>query len=259
MSVDLQTKYFSAGFFPNETSFRISNISTDKKSNLPKSVYILEKMLLRGLPTKPSTFLSNTAKKFFPKQSYEQTNTPYFISNNKPFWDLTILGDPYNKDNNPAKKFFNTLLPDYLGEYAFVTYLIQPECSFSNFLANKIEGEDFSNELRCDFFLDIADLVIEIDGIQHKQTKLSDEQRDELLNKRGIETIRISTEEIKTLDENFKEKIQKIIRRLKESELIQHYKAAFETKSYLEEKYEFTLTAIKRLQLTILELIKSTN
>ena len=128
-------------------------------------------MLLRGLPTKPSTFLSNTFKKFFPKQSYEQTNTPYFISNNKPFWDLTIVGDPYNKDNNPAKKFFNTLLPDYLGEYAFVTYLIQPECSFSNFLANKIEGEDFSNELRCDFFLDIADLVIEIDGIQHKQTK----------------------------------------------------------------------------------------
>ena len=149
------------------------------------------------------------------------------------------------------------MLPDYLGEYAFVTYLIQPECSFSNFLANKIEGEDFSNELRCDFFLDIADLVIEIDGIQHKQTKLSDEQRDELLNKRGIETIRISTEEIKTLNENFKEKIQKIIRRFQESELIQHYKAAFETKSYLEEKYEFTLTAIVRLQLTILELIKS--
>ena len=55
---------------------------------------------------------------------------------------------------------------------------------------------------------DIADLVIEIDGIQHKQTKLSDEQRDELLNKRGIETIESNGRD-QNLDENFKEKYRK--------------------------------------------------
>ena len=102
MSVDLQTlSIFPLGSFQMKPPLEFL-IYQQIKNPIFLNQYTFLKNALKGLPTKPSTFLSKTFKKFFPKQSYEQTNTPFY-SNNKPFWDLTILGDPDNKDNNQQK------------------------------------------------------------------------------------------------------------------------------------------------------------
>ena len=49
----------------------------------------------------------------------------------------------------------------------------------------------------------IDDTVIEIDGPQHNETTEIDKQRDEILKRREIQTIRIQTKEINDLSDKF--------------------------------------------------------
>ena len=106
-----------------------------------------------------------------------------------------------------------------------------------------------------DFFLPIIPLFIEIDGLQHSQ-KL-DKLRDSALNDFGIKTVRISANSVRTKDKEYNSKINEIYQIAKESLALNKYKENFEKNIFLDEDYRFTITAIARFQILILELIKS--
>ena len=62
----MSIKFFSAGFYLEECNFVITGLpTTSKAKKISDSIFIVEKLLLRGLPTKPSTFLDNEMGKHF--------------------------------------------------------------------------------------------------------------------------------------------------------------------------------------------------
>ncbi len=74
---------------------------------------------------------------------------------------------------------------------------LMPQASFDDLL--KAAGRDRQGDRRCDFLWAPPGgrpFVIEVDGIQHSGQELTDQQRDRLLQDIGIETIRVSTNEI---------------------------------------------------------------
>ncbi len=69
--IDTSLNQFSAGFYKNECCFTAQNLPLpDKKVEVPLSVSISEKMLFRGLPTNPSTYLAKELEKQFPGKSH---------------------------------------------------------------------------------------------------------------------------------------------------------------------------------------------
>jgi ATP-dependent DNA helicase RecQ len=72
-----------------------------------------------------------------------------------------------------------------------------PQASYDLLL--QAAGEDSQGSRRCDFLLCLPGsepLVIEIDGVQHGDQQVSDRERDKTLEKIGIKTVRVATEEI---------------------------------------------------------------
>jgi ATP-dependent DNA helicase RecQ len=130
------------------------------------------------------------------------------ISNEKPVWERIIRGD-IKGNYNPAKYFFEALIPKCFPEYPFLQQLIIPEVPI-NFIT-QIEVDDFM-EQQVDFYLPQAFLVIEIDGSQHDSRV--DNQRDAHLKKFGNETYRFSTKDIESEGENFQNTISRIKNRI---------------------------------------------
>jgi hypothetical protein len=73
------TRRRSVGFYDNECTFVIRHLPQTEKP-LPLSVSVAEKMLLRGLPTKPSYYLGQALEKYYPGKSTSNTDAPYLIS-----------------------------------------------------------------------------------------------------------------------------------------------------------------------------------
>lgn len=129
-----------------------------------------------------------------------------------PFWNDTIKGD---KERNyfKAKDFFENIIPGHFGEFALVKSLIIPEIEINDLVGE--HNPDFTNQ-QVDFYLSQAKLVIEIDGQQHKTdniTRASDATRDSYLNSKGILTVRITTNQLRS--GTYGEKIGEILDRLK--------------------------------------------
>ena len=87
-------------------------------------------------------------------------------------------------------EIFKSEFPEY------ARWLI-PQASYDRLL--EAAGEDSQVSRRCDFLLclpGLEPLIIEIDGAQHKDQQVSDEERDATLEKIGIKTVRVNSEEI---------------------------------------------------------------
>ena len=68
-------------------------------------------------------------------------------------------------------------------------------------VAAGVEDAEASGERRCDFLFcppGSEPVVFEVDGSQHETARLVDQERDTLLRKAGISTVRIPTEELRT-------------------------------------------------------------
>ena len=184
-------------------------------------------MLFRGLPTNPSTYLAKELEKKFPGKSNQNTDLPAFVSKNDPKWKIRIKGDPNNPKNNPAKDFFEKLIPKYLGKYPYLKQLILPECPWEWIITNPLAEEElsFKPQQIGDFFLDIADLMIEVDGRSHnkKTQKAFDKNRDDILSRRRIKTVRIKTTDINNESEVFKNTISELISYLDSREELKNY------------------------------------
>ena len=247
---------FTSGYYDFEINFSIQKLNNYTLKNLPLSIYLTEKIILRGIPSKPSSFLINKLKKKFPEQQFENTIKPYFINDKPSNWsEQTILGNNNNPSDNPALFFFKNLKVD-LKDYGFITKLIIPEFIIAKFCPDLKKEGILNHSTRADFFIPNCLLAIEIDGFQHQNTKNEDIKRDEALEKFGIQTIRISSKSVREKDDQYFKKISLIYDRLSKSQSLKHYKDNFENKSYSKENYSSVITAICRLQVLIIQLIK---
>lgn len=252
----MQKKYTANYAFSNP-NFVIQNLVENPINSEYLSVYyVIKNLLQRGFPTILSKYLQNELGEIHKQDNFKE---PFrLIDTETPIWYNTIKGDAAN-NYFPAKTFFEQMIPQYFGEYAFVQSLILPEVEINELVGEY--NEDFINQ-KVDFFLPQVKLVIEIDGQHHKNndvTRVNDKLRDRYLSSKGVKTVRITTTELN--NDSFTNKINKIINYLnKNKENIDFYKNAYtkiKNNEISDSEYRTKLlpTAIIRFQILVLELL----
>ena len=189
--------YKTGGFTKAALHFVIQNISSSDQP-LPYSwLPIVESILYRGAPTKPSPKIKAVLDKL--EGSLDQ-NIP-LISDTEPVWQYRIKGHA-ESNSFPARIFFSELIKKYLPDYSFITKLMYPECPISEILAPD-SNIDIPFDESVDFYLPQAKLIIEIDGSQHRNIIQSkkDSSRDLLFSNAEIATLRVSANSIFKEDE----------------------------------------------------------
>lgn len=246
-------KQFTASYIDSDACFDIYNISNSKIEGIMYALFcVVENLITRGYPTKASIFLEEQIK-------CKSTNhTLHFFTDNTPEWGDYIGG--YDPDNKyPAKEFYYKVIPQAFKDYPFLQQLVVPEVLIGDIVDCK--NYAFVKQ-RVDFYLPQAKLVIEIDGAQHSEfvQKDLDSMRDKFLADHDIETVRISAACIKGNTEELDKKIELIRTRInlvfEDINLyLQDYNDSITNPKMFEDYYR--LTAIIRLQLTLLELCKN--
>jgi len=250
---------YTANYSNTNHNFVIQNMEGNYIDSpyLP-AVHIMMNILQRGCPTLMSKYLQGKLSAIHKKNDFSKCKA--YIDKNPPHWERIIRGNI--KDNYfPAKKFYDELLPKYLGELSFCRQLVIPEMPINEI--TRVEVDRFKNH-QVDFYLPQAFLIIEIDGVQHN--KLEDDIRDKHTKKYGIETIRITTNEVELEGKSLKDKMVKIkervvkvmnsqVRRKKQGDIflsLKDYQDHFNSDYNLSDP-ELIATAIIRFQLLVLE------
>lgn len=231
-------------------------MANQTNADLLPILYVTKNILQRGFPTTLSKYLQSQLGEIHKLENFEERFL--FATKQRPVWNDTIKGDIEN-NYYPAKDFFENIIPNEFGEFAFIQSLLIPEIEI-----NEITGEDDKNFInqQVDFYLPQAKLVIEIDGQQHKLdevTRVLDSKRDNYLSGKGITTIRITTKELQ--NGTYTLKVETILKHFTRYEkLLNSYKTACEKieKNQLSEdeiKTKLLPTAIIRFQVLLLELL----
>lgn len=267
-------KKYTANYTYTNPNFVIQNLVENPiNTDLIPILYVLKNILQRGFPTALSKYLQSHLGRIHELDNFNDRFL--FATNQPPVWNDTIKGDknkqfPPTKIEfegriidtyNPAKFFFEKLLPKYLGEYSFVQTQILPEVFITEII--KTENEGFVNQ-QVDFYLPQAKLVIEIDGSHHDLdpvVKHLDKERDTFFQTKEYKTIRITTKELG--NSNYIKKIDLIKEHIQLpsfSGLFKNYKKSFEKielNQLSEEEIETKLlpTAIIRFQILLIELL----
>lgn len=267
-------KKYTANYTYTNPNFVIQNLVTNQtNADLLPILYVTKNILQRGFPTTLSKYLQSELGEVHKLDNFEERFL--FATNQTPVWNDTIKGDE-NKQfpptkiefegtvietHNPARFFFEKLLPKYLDEYAFVQTQILPEVFITEIV--ETENEGFINQ-QVDFYFPQAKLVIEIDGFHHDLdpvVKHLDKERDTFLTAKGFKTIRITTKELANADYIKKiELIKEHIQLPSFSGLIKNYKKSCEKieKNQMSEeeiKTKLLPTAIIRFQVLLIELL----
>ena len=238
---------FSASYGGSHENFKV-DISTKNKDgheidvDLYALLCVVQNILQRGKPAKPSHFLQTNLGPL-------EGEPLYLVSNNPIQWN-NIKGDAEN-NINPARYFFDSYLPKCLPDgYAFVRNLFLPEADFRYILNNDINKSFYGQQV--DFYLPQAKLVIEIDGSGHESTsqKYKDSARDAELSANGIRVVRIKTSDWKQFNDRFKQFISLMIKIIRENPLINRYKQVLESinPNDIRLKYEYVM----RLQIGLI-------
>ncbi|MDD3322183.1 MAG: RecQ family ATP-dependent DNA helicase [Paludibacter sp.] len=249
---------YSANYAYTNHNFVIQNNKGDKNISNPyfPIICIMKNILMRGCPTLLSAYLQEKLGAIHKTPEFEEAYT--LISRDTPIWLNTIKGDDLNNDY-PAITFFEDIIPKYLSEYQFIQQLILPEVTFDEITLEP--NQDFAKQ-QVDFYLPQAKLVIEVDGQPHKLNdlnRLNDNERVEYLQKYGIKTIRIDTQDIRKETNILKGKMKEIEEHLRKfSGVLYDYKKAFVNQKIDLQKYDIILksTAIIRFQILILALLE---
>ncbi|WP_404811777.1 DEAD/DEAH box helicase [Capnocytophaga canimorsus] len=248
-------KKYTANYIHTNSNFVIQNLKDRRTEDTELYAFccVLKNILQRGVPTRMSKFLQEKLGKIHEKENF--TNYFLYPNSEKVVWHSTIKGDE-QRNNFPARRFYEEIILKEFGEYAFVQSLIVPEIEINEICGH---NEGFKNQ-QVDFYLPQAKLVIEIDGRHHEEErqKKLDTERDNYLKGKGIRTIRITTDELDK--KTYTDKINEILNHLGVyKKLLNKYKSAYSidnndiTKEILNEKY--LPTAIIRFQILILELL----
>ncbi len=210
---------------------------------------VLKNIIQRGNPAKPSMYL----KKELGGIESEEQNV-WLISNDSSTWVNLIKG--YEEtDDNPAYEFFNKIIPDYIKNYSFIQRLLLPEALVDDIVPPVNNGY---YDQRVDFYLPQAKLVIEIDGIQHKDKlqSIKDIERDDYLRKHNNKVVRITAKSIKLRDAELNLKIEEIVSILEKSEEISRYKKSIENGYTESEMLRIRFDIVIRFQLLLLSLMQ---
>ena len=245
-------KKFTANYAYTNSNFVIQNLKEGKTEDTDLYAFccILKNILQRGVPTTMSQFLQKKLGKIHEEANFKEILI--YSAKQQQQWHSTIKGG----NTNPARDFFERIIPNEFGEYAFVQSLIIPEIEINDICGYNAE---FVVQ-QVDFYLPQAKLVIEIDGSQHfnpAQQQL-DYRRDIYLINKGIEVVRISTQEL--LNGVYHHKIEAIINRLNRcKDLLDYYSPQTIEQENQEEllRTKYLPTAIIRFQLLVLELLMS--
>ncbi|MBZ4664723.1 MAG: hypothetical protein JG776_2447 [Caloramator sp.] len=247
---------YTANYVYTNHNFVIQNLTNSRKErNKYYPAYcVIKNILHRGCPTIMSQYLQEVIGPLHNLQEFDKRIV--LIDSKPPVWYKTIKGND-EKNDYPAKYFFEEILPNYLEEYKFVQQLMVPEVLFSE-ITDEINQEFVDQQV--DFYLPQAKLVIEINGQQHLEeiNKINDKNRKEYLAKFGIETIEINTTELR--NNNIQHKIDKIKSRLKQfDKILNYYKENYYNQQNYKEEYTkkaLLATAVMRFQTLILELLQ---
>ncbi|WP_409935570.1 DEAD/DEAH box helicase [Capnocytophaga leadbetteri] len=245
-------KKFTANYAYTNSNFVIQNLKEGKTEDTDLYAFccILKNILQRGVPTTMSEFLQEKLGIIHEEANFKEILI--YSAKQQQQWHSTIKGG----NINPARDFFERIIPNEFGEYAFVQSLIIPEIEINDICGYNAE---FVAQ-QVDFYLPQAKLVIEIDGSQHfnpAQQQL-DYRRDVYLINKGIEVVRISTQEL--LNGVYHHKIEAIINRLNRcKDLLDYYSPQTIEQENQEEllRTKYLPTAIIRFQLLVLELLMS--
>lgn len=254
----------TANYANTNSNFVFQNLHGSRvETEYVGAICILKNILQRGNPTLMSSYLQDSLGQIHIDKEFDQPKA--FISSEPVKWNRIIRGDEA-RDYYPAQKFFEKLIPQYLSEYSFIQQLILPEVPIKDI--TKVNVDRFDSE-QVDFYLPQAYLVIEIDGQQHSEKKVSDDERDAHLRKYGIEVIRIKTLDLEAQNDNFLSAIKAIEKRLeriivaevkrkevgdKSIGLIDYRKSYYEPVHF--QSNEIIATAVIRFQILILELLE---
>ena len=245
-------KKFTANYAYTSSNFVIQNLKEGKTEDTDLYAFccILKNILQRGVPTTMSKFLQKKLGKIHKETNFKEILI--YSAKQQQQWHSTIKGG----NTNPARDFFERIIPNEFGEYAFVQSLIIPEIEINDICGYNTEFI----EQQVDFYLPQAKLVIEIDGSQHLEITQQqlDDKRDTYLKNKGIEVVRISTQEL--LKGEYRHKIEAIINRLNRcKDLLDYYIPQTIEQENQEEllRTKYLPTAIIRFQLLVLELLMS--
>ena len=85
---------FTSGYFNRELNFCIENLPINNIKNIPYSVLLTEKILLRGIPTNLSSYLKHKLNERYSSKEMDFNTDPYLISDKEQTWsEKTILGN----------------------------------------------------------------------------------------------------------------------------------------------------------------------
>ncbi|MCB0538386.1 MAG: DEAD/DEAH box helicase [Bacteroidetes bacterium] len=244
---------FTGNYSNTEHNFVIQNLPTKRQvsdSDL-QLIFVLKNILLRGAPTLLSKFLqSELDLNNYHKDTTFQVKIP-LITTEKQNWYCTIGGDLQNQ-YYPAKEFYNSI-PNLFSKYPFIQNLIRPETLITEIIE---EGTNDFIEQRVDFYLEVAKLVIEIDGGQHIRSAALDRKRDELFQANNIATVRITTNDLRNKTNNFLQSLKAIEKRLAEfSEALNFYSKKEYTAKEIKSK--LIPTATLRWQILLVSLLEN--
>lgn len=254
-------KKITANYVHAHPVFVIQNLDAQPVDNQYLPVFLSLKNLLQSrFPAPLSHFLSEEIGDLHRLPDFEPVGGMMMLTDAEiAIWHHRIRGDE-RLQSFPAKKLMEELLPEYLGEWAFVQQMFLPEMQINDITA--ADNIVFRNQ-SVDFYLPQANLIIEIDGQPHKSNdrqRLKDNIRDEYLKKFGIETVHLQANDVEQQTNRFKQGISAIIAQLKlHDAALMPYQKTYQQllNGFHEDDLQNKLlpTAIMRFQWLVVELL----
>ena len=128
-------KKYTANYTYTNPNFVIQNLEKDDVNlELLPILYVIKNILQRGIPTMLSKNLQLKLGEIHKLDNFKEQL--FFATRQTPLWHMTIKGDIEN-NFNPARDFFETIIPKEFGDYSFIQSLIIPEIEI-----NEITGEE---------------------------------------------------------------------------------------------------------------------
>lgn len=245
---------YSSSYINSKDNFAI--IYNEESNNLEQFIStelygvfcVVQNIIQRGNPSNPSKYIAE--KIGYASDLADQAKACYWISKKTSNWSKTIKGAVASSDY-PALIFFNNILPEHLGEYAFARNLIIAEAEFDDVVGEKT---GFSGQ-QVDFYLPVLSLVIEIDGTSHseKGQRKKDRERDEELIRHHIRTLRITAHDIKNRTDRLDQQMSWLKQQLIESESVNNYRQWLNNRI---DGKKVALETVMRLQMLLLLCLK---
>lgn len=248
-------KKYSSNYSSINNNYIINiNMTTQRVRNesLYSTYNVLENILQRGNPTKPSKYLLESIR------GYDINKEIRYISSEKQDWSLTIKGNEENNDN-PARVFFEEILPEELKEDRYICNLIIPEAKIEE-ITNESSTEFYNSAV--DFYLPQCKLVIEIDGAQHNNEldNKKDIERDQYLRKFDIKVLRIPVKHIKDYKSGNRNELIELVNKFKNycksNDQISRYKESLNIIGSNEFRSQLIFDGVMRFQIMLLQLLK---